>query len=187
MSMGTESSDQSIEMFVGGLVLDPSTQAPVVLLKDEGGTVCLPIWIGVAEATSIASSLKQIAIERPLSHDLMYAALVELGARIERVLVTDLRDATYFAEIILTVGERVVVLDARPSDAIALALRCSAPIYVAVAVLDRAKVKVTVVSESMSPPAEEGQEGKANFSEVAPEKWSEILDGLDPDDFKYKQ
>ncbi|WKZ56410.1 MAG: bifunctional nuclease family protein [Bdellovibrionota bacterium] len=195
--MGDET---AVEMFVGGLVLDPNTQSPVVILKDESGEVCLPIWIGIAEATSIASAIKQINMQRPLTHDLMYDIFGELGVRVERVLITELRESTYFAELVLAHGDKVMVVDSRPSDAIAIALRASAPILVAQQVLDQAKVKVNVgpppaQGEEDQPQGEQGegqaadaipQQGGQDFTQVDREKWNDLLESLDPDDFKYK-
>lgn len=197
--------ETAIEMYVGGLVLDPSTQAPIVVLKDESGQVALPIWIGMAEATSIASAIKGVPLARPLTHDLMYSALVELGVSIQRVMITELKESTYFAELVISHGDRVIVQDSRPSDAIALAIRASAPIYVAEKVLQQAKVAMeeskatgsqqanpstnessTGVSES-DDQAEQPEEGAASdFKSINKDKWEEILNQLDPDDFKYK-
>ena len=189
--------EAAIEMFVGGLVMDPTTQAPIVVLKDETGSVTLPIWIGITEATSIASAIKQIAMARPLTHDLFYDLLQQLGITVQRIVITELRESTYFAELILGQGDKVFVLDARPSDAIAMALRASAPIYVAQQVLDQAKIAFAsqgeVVPSSSArgegTTAEEGIEGEpssSDFQAVDKAKWEEILSQLDPDDFKYK-
>jgi len=200
------SKEAVVEMFVGGLVLDPNTQAPVVVLKDESGELALPIWIGVAEATSIASAIKQLAMQRPLTHDLMQNALDELGVKVQRVVITDLKDSTYFAELTLSQGERVFTLDARPSDAIGIALRSEAPIFVAQAVLDQAKMNFSLPPGSTeSPSREEGGAGAAeehahegegqepapeeqdkDFRHIDKDKWNDILSELDPDDFKYK-
>ena len=189
--------EAAIEMFVGGLVMDPTTQAPIVVLKDETGSISLPIWIGITEATSIASAIKQIAMARPLTHDLFYDLLQQLGMTVQRIVITELRESTYFAELILGQGDKAFVLDARPSDAIAMALRASAPIYVAQQVLDQAKVAFAsqgeAVPQSSHPgegeSAEEGGEGESpssDFQAVDKAKWEEILSQLDPDDFKYK-
>ena len=132
--------DSAIEMYVGGLVLDPNTQAPVVVLKDETGELHLPIWIGVAEATSIATAIKELEMARPLTHDLMLDIISEAGMRVERIMITALKDSTYYSELILARGERAVIFDARPSDAIAVALRASAPIFVAEEVLKKAQI-----------------------------------------------
>lgn len=192
------SRETAIEMFVGGLVLDPSTQAPVIILKDESGKVQLPIWIGIAEATSIASVIKQLKMARPLTHDLMNDIMGQVGVQLERVVITDLKESTYYAELILSMGEKAIILDCRPSDAIALALRSSAPIFVADAVLAQARVAAEEAGhEEGSAEAqggEEGAEGAAekefpegkDFTNIDKDKWNEILKDLDPDDFKYK-
>lgn len=193
------SSDTAIEMFVGGLVLDPNTQAPVVILKDESGEIALPIWIGVAEATSIASAIKQVNMARPLTHDLMYDMIQELGARVQRIVITELKDSTYFAELVLSHGDKAMILDSRPSDAIGIALRASAPIYVARSVIEQAKVTFSTVRGGGEPPTAEGEGAKSpdkeappeeepatNFNDIDKDKWNDLLDSLDPDDFKYK-
>lgn len=187
----------AIEMFVGGLLLDPNTQAPVVVLKDETGQVSLPIWIGVPEATSIASALKQVTMTRPLTHDLMADIFNELSVRVERVVITDLKDSTYFAELVLSSGDKALILDSRPSDAIGIALRAHAPIYVTQAVIDQAQIQFPQ-GLPVPPNQEQMQEGKGEEEEpesvektgvqdIAKDKWSDILDSLDPDDFKFKQ
>ena len=179
--------------------MDPATQAPIVVLKDESGQVTLPIWIGMAEATSIASAIKQVTMARPLTHDLMYDLLLDLGVTVQRVVITELKDSTYFAELILGQGEKALILDSRPSDAIALALRASAPIYVAQQVLEQAKVAFTsptaapvpVEPQATESPATEEEKSveddqSKDFRSIDKEKWEEILGQLDPDDFKYK-
>ena len=185
----------AVEMFVGGLLIDPNTQSPVVVLKDETGEIGLPIWIGPAEATSIASALKGLALNRPLTHDLMLTSLQELGAKVERIMITELKDATYFAELVISKGDKVTVLDCRPSDAIAMAVRTSAPIYVAQKVLDQAKVQlppddqtVSGESEVIEPDAvdEGGKRARDDLSTIDKDKWKDILEELDPNDFKYK-
>jgi len=204
--------DRAIEMFVGGLVLDPNSQAPVVVLKDESGNVCLPIWIGPAEATSIASAIKQVPMARPLTHDLMMEIINGLQAKVERIMITELKDSTYFAELVITFGDKALIYDARPSDAIALAIRASAPIYVNQTVLEQAKISferkdvdgVTSETNDSSNTAgdadadaaeteavteeapESGSKFGADFNALSKERWTEVLDDLDPDDFKYK-
>jgi bifunctional DNase/RNase len=184
-------------MFVGGLMLDPNSQTPVVILKDESGENCLPIWIGAAEATSIASAIKQVSLPRPLTHDLMHEMLGELGVKVKRIIITELRDATYLAEMVLSQGDRVVVLDTRPSDAIGIAVRADAPIFVARQVLEQAKISLKAAHggaegeggegvPSEPGPSEEGALGGDEFSDINKEKWSEILNSLDAEDFKYK-
>jgi bifunctional DNase/RNase len=198
--------DTAVEMFVGGLVLDPSNQAPIVVLKDATGQVTLPIWIGIPEATSIASAIKQVVMPRPLTHDLFYELLLDLGVTVQRVVITELKDSTYYAELVLGQGDRVTILDSRPSDAIAMALRAHAPIYVAQQVLDQAKIAFanmpTTGPTEPPPPADsstseesaEAGEGESeavadpskDFQSIDKDKWQEILNQLDPEDFKYK-
>lgn len=199
--------ESAVEMFVGGLVLDPATQAPIVVLKDETGQITLPIWIGIPEATSIASAIKQVTMARPLTHDLFYDLLHEVGVTVLRVVITELKESTYFAELVLGQGDRVLILDSRPSDAIAMALRGSAPIYVAQAVLDQAKVAfghsdpLAQAGGSQEEPggteqgeapageagSDETEEGPSkDFTGVDKDKWEELLSKLDPEDFKYK-
>ena len=197
------SSEKAIEMFVGGLVLDPNTQAPVIVLKDESGDLALPIWIGVAEATSIASAIKQVAMARPLTHDLMHNIFGEIGVKVRRVIITDLKDSTYFAELIVSYGDRALIFDTRPSDAIAIALRAAAPIFVAQKVLDQAKVMFPAPAEggekrNGGDEADADKSQSDNEANIPPrgesvafdpndkEKWSDILEDLDPEDFKYK-
>ncbi len=190
---------EAIEMFVGGLVLDPNNQHPVVILKDESGAITLPIWIGVAEATSIASALKSLALPRPLTHDLFMAVFTQLGVRVNRVVITELKDSTYFAELILQVGDQALIMDSRPSDALAIAVRASAPIFVSSHVIDAVqagkapKAPPRAGSSKETPPAEgEAEELAADepeasdLSQVDRTKWRDILDDLDPDDFKHK-
>ncbi len=189
--------DDAIEMFVGGLVLDPGTQAPIVVLKDEQNQFCLPIWIGMAEATSIATILKDIKLARPMTHDLMYEAMQQANMTVQRVMITELKEATYFADLVLSHGDRVIILDSRPSDAIAMALRASAPIFVSKDVLEQAKVAVVTdpasleekkdkVGGSVEEMVLEKNADHKDFNTIDKNKWNEILTDLDPDDFKYK-
>lgn len=164
-----------ILMTVGGLTLDPVTKTPIVILKDSENKLNLPIWIGLLEATAMATELEGIKMARPMTHDLLRDVLRELGGVVECVEVTDLRENTYYAMINVEVGGRHVTIDSRPSDAISLALRTQSPIYVAKKVLE---------SSSVLQQAEEGQE--QNLSNVSRDKWSEILEKMTADDFKYK-
>ncbi len=158
-----------IEMSIKGLMVDPITSAPIVLLRDEAGTRMLPIWIGVFEANAIALQVENVAPPRPMTHDLLKQVIGDLRGHVERVVVTDLREGTFYAMIHLRVDEHLVLVDSRPSDAIALALRAKAPIFVEEAVLEQAK---TTESGSERPDADKLQQ------------W---LESLDPDDLgKYK-
>ena len=167
--------DNFIRMTVGGLTLDPVTKTPIVILKDSDNKLNLPIWIGLLEATAMATELEGIKMARPMTHDLLRNLLDELGGQVESIEVTELRDNTYYALIHLDVGPKHVSIDARPSDAISLALRTKSPIYVAKQVLE---------SSSVLQQMEEGKE--QNLSGVSPDKWAEILEKMAPDDFKYK-
>jgi bifunctional DNase/RNase len=167
--------EDCILMSVGGLTLDPVTKTPIVVLKDSDNKLNLPIWIGLLEATAMATELEGIKMARPMTHDLLSTVIGELGAAVESVEVTDLRDNTYFATVNLRVEKRSVAIDSRPSDAISLALRTKSPIYVAKKVLE---------ASSVLQQAEEGKE--QNLSNVSRDKWAEILEKMAPEDFKYK-
>jgi bifunctional DNase/RNase len=128
-----------IEMTIKGLTVDPITNMPIVILKDKDGKRALPIWVGVFEANAIALQIENVETPRPMTHDLLRNIITDLDGSVDRVVVNDLRDNTFYAVIHLTVrGERVAV-DSRPSDAIALALRTRAPILVEESVIDNAK------------------------------------------------
>jgi len=167
--------NDSIQMAVGGLTLDPVTKTPIVILKDSENKLNLPIWIGLLEATAMATELEGIKMARPMTHDLLNNILRDLGGVVESVKITELKENTYYALIYLNVGGRELAIDSRPSDAIALALRTKSPIYVAKEVLE---------ASSILQQAEEGKEPV--FTNVSKEKWAEILQNMSPDDFKYK-
>jgi len=128
-----------VSMSIKGLMLDPVSNSPIVVLKDEEEKFFLPIWVGIFEANAIALQLENITTPRPMTHDLLRNMINELDAQVTRVVINDLRDATFFAQIRVLVGGKTLEVDARPSDAIALALRTEAPIYVAQSVLDQAQ------------------------------------------------
>ena len=166
---------QLVAMSIKGLMLDPVSNSPIVVLKDEEEKFFLPIWVGIFEANAIALQLENVATPRPMTHGLLRDAIAQLDARVTRVIINDLRDSTFFAQIRMLINrdgtDKLLELDARPSDAIALALRTDAPIFVAQSVLDQA--------QTISPEAadEEPDEEKR-------QKWFE---GLGPDDLgKYK-
>lgn len=169
-----------VQMSVGGLTLDPVTKTPIVVLKDDAESINLPIWIGLLEATSMATELEGIKMARPMTHDLLKNLLEHFGAHVESIEVTALRENTFYAVIyILLNGERLAV-DSRPSDAISLALRTGSPIYVAREVLEAS----SVLSEGGE---EEGPDAPSrDLSDVSREEWDKILEKLDPEDFKYK-
>jgi bifunctional DNase/RNase len=158
-----------IEMTIKGLMVDPVTNLPIVILKDKEGERVLPIWVGIFEANAIALQIENIATPRPMTHDLLRNVITDLDGQVDRVVVSDLKENTFYAVIHLTVrGERIAV-DARPSDAIALALRTHAPILVEESVIDSAKT-VDFASD------------RADNERL--QKW---LESLDPDELgKYK-
>jgi bifunctional DNase/RNase len=128
-----------IEMTIKGLMVDPITNMPIVILKDKQGDRVLPIWVGIAEANAIALQIENVATPRPMTHDLLRNIITDLDGQVDRIVVSDLKDNTFYAIIHLTVrGERIAV-DSRPSDAIALALRTRSPIMVEETVIDNAK------------------------------------------------
>jgi uncharacterized protein len=128
-----------IEMTIKGLMVDPITNTPIVILKDKDGDRVLPIWVGVFEANAIALQIENVSTPRPMTHDLLRNIITDLDGRVDRVVVSDLKDSTFFAVIHLTVKREEIAVDARPSDAIALALRTRAPILVEESVIDNAK------------------------------------------------
>jgi bifunctional DNase/RNase len=128
-----------IEMTIKGLMIDPITNMPIIILRDNDGQRMLPIWVGVFEANAIALQLEAVQTPRPMTHDLMKNLMDEVGAKIERVVVCDLRDNTFYATIYLKTPERLIPVDARPSDAIALALRTESPILVEESVIEGAQ------------------------------------------------
>ncbi|HJS50781.1 MAG TPA: bifunctional nuclease family protein [Pyrinomonadaceae bacterium] len=126
-----------VEVKIGALIMDPNTNTPIVVLKGIESETVLPIWVGAFEANAIALEIEKIVPQRPMTHDLLRNVIIECGLRASRVIVTDLLDNTFYASVELTDdNEDLVTMDARPSDAIALALRLDCPIYVRQKVLD---------------------------------------------------
>ena len=151
-----------VPMSIKGLMLDPVSNSPIVVLKDDDEKFFLPIWVGIFEANAIALQLENITTPRPMTHDLLRNMIGELDARVARIVINDLRDSTFFAQIRLVAGTRTLEVDARPSDAIALALRTEAPIFVSQSVLDQA--------QTISPEAEDQDEKmKKWFESLSPE------------------
>jgi bifunctional DNase/RNase len=128
-----------IQMTIKGLMIDPITNMPIIILRDDEGQRMLPIWVGVFEANAIALQLEDVQTPRPMTHDLMKNILEKMGGHIERVVVCDLRDNTFYATIYLRSASGVLAVDARPSDAIALALRTESPILVEESVIEGAR------------------------------------------------
>jgi uncharacterized protein len=158
-----------IEMVIKGLMIDPITNMPIVILRDKEGQRVLPIWVGAFEANAIALQIENVDTPRPMTHDLLRNVIRDLKASVQKIVVSDLKENTFYALIHLIVNGEALAIDARPSDAIALALRTSAPIFVEEHVIDHAKT-VDLAPE------------KAGSERL--QKW---LENLDPDDLgKYK-
>ena len=128
-----------IEMTIKGLMVDPITNTPIVILRDKDGQRVLPIWVGIFEANAIALQIENISTPRPMTHDLLRNVIQDLKATVQKIVVCDLQDNTFYALIYLARNGDTLAIDARPSDAIALALRTRAPIFVEDTVIDNAK------------------------------------------------
>ena len=139
-----------VEMKIRGLMMDPVTNMPIVVLKDAGGTAILPIWVGIYEANAIALEIEKVQTPRPMTHDLLKNLLLGLNVRVHKVVVNDLRDDTFFALIYMERDGHVLSMDSRPSDALALALRVDCPIFVDEEVLKNSKVSSAVSEKSTS-------------------------------------
>ncbi len=164
-----------IEMKVAGITVDPFSNTPIVILKENEGNKALPIWIGVLEASAIAAELGNVKPPRPMTHDLLKNILSNLNVTVEKIEVNDLKDNTFYATIHLVAGGENLAIDARPSDAMALALRTESPIY----------VSEEVIKESRTIDLDKAM--KSGASKEDADKWSEILENLSPEDFgKYK-
>ena len=158
-----------IEMTIKGLMVDPDTNMPIVILRDKDGEKVLPIWVGLFEANAIALQIENVSTPRPMTHDLLRNVISDLKASVQKIVVCDLQENTFYALIYLSLNGDTVAIDARPSDAIALALRTRAPIFVEDSVIDNAKT-VSISSDK-------------NDAERL-HKW---LESLDPEDLgKYK-
>jgi hypothetical protein len=158
-----------IEMTIKGLMVDPVTNMPIIILRDDAGDRVLPIWVGIFEANAIALQIENVATPRPMTHDLLRNIIQDLDGAVQKIVVSELKESTFFAVIHLAVRGEPILIDARPSDAIALALRTKAPIYVEEDVIDNAK-------------ALDGAPERADSERL--QKW---LESLDSDDLgKYK-
>ena len=138
-----------VEMKIRGLMMDPVTNMPIVILKDAGGDAVLPIWVGIYEANAIALEIEKVTTPRPMTHDLIKNLLIGLDAQVRKVVVTDLRDDTFFAVIWLEREGQIISIDSRPSDALALALRLDCPIFVEDQVLKTSKL-ASLISERVT-------------------------------------
>jgi uncharacterized protein len=160
-------------MAISGLTVDPLTNSPIVILKEIDGDQTLPIWIGLLEATAIASELEGVKFSRPMTHDLLKNIMEMIDLEVLKIEVCDLKNNTYYALIHLKLGEKELSIDARPSDALALSLRVNAPIYVSDEVISQSS-RIDLKAE----PEDKSEQGK---------KWQEVLERLNPEDFgKYK-
>ncbi|MDO8444792.1 MAG: bifunctional nuclease family protein [Deltaproteobacteria bacterium] len=160
------------EMEVKGLTLDPLSSMPIILLKEVAGRQTIPIWIGILEASAIAAELEKITLSRPMTHDLLNNIIYTLGAQVIRIEVNDIKDNTFYATVFLKKGrgKKEIAVDARPSDAIALALRSDSPIFVSKKVIERSRR----IDLSGKAGAEKGN-------------WEGVLEKLSPEHFgKYK-
>ena len=156
-------------MVISGLTVDPLTNSPIVILKEIDGERTLPIWIGLLEATAIASELEGIKFSRPMTHDLLKSVMELMEVQVNKVEVCDLKDNTYYALIHMTHNGEEISIDARPSDALALSLRCGAPIFASENAIDKS-MRIDLQGE----PEDTSDEGK---------RWLEILEKINPDDF----
>lgn len=137
----------SVEVRIRGLMMDPSTSMPIVVLKDVASETVMPIWVGIFEANAIALEIEKVATPRPMTHDLTRNLIRNLNARLERVVISELKDDTFYAKLWLQQGSDPLVIDARPSDALALALRADCPIYVTDEVMQKAKLNTSGQAE----------------------------------------
>ncbi len=158
-----------VEMTIRGLMMDPVTNMPIVILKDVASDTVLPIWVGVYEANAIALEIEKVTTPRPMTHDLIRNVLTGLETNVRRVVVTDLRDDTFFAVIWLERSGEMVSVDARPSDALAVALRVDCPIFVDEIVLKNSKITANPLDK------------------ISPEELRRYLESLNDEDLgKYK-
>jgi hypothetical protein len=162
-----------ISVNVFGLALDSSTQVPLLILKDKQEQYVLPIWIGVMEAVAISIALNEIKMPRPMTHDLYINTICSLGLRLVRVEIVELREGTFYAELVLRRNKQYRRIDARPSDAVALALRSGGPILVREGVFEAVE-------------QDRGHGYEIGVNEEGAQKWTDLLKGLDLDDLKYK-
>jgi len=163
---------KEIEFKIKGLMMDPVTNSPIVVLQDASSDTLLPIWVGIFEANAIALQIEKVDTPRPMTHDLIKGLLNHLNAKVTKIVVTELKDNTFYALIFLSVNGKVITVDARPSDAIALALRTDSPIYVTDDVLAKS---ASTTSPTLS------------AERSSPEDIKRWLENLNPEDLgKYK-
>jgi uncharacterized protein len=162
-----------LKAVIAGMTMDPATNTPIIILKTEEGDQTVPIWIGLLEATSIASALQNVKFDRPMTHDLFKNFVEMQGITVSSIEVCDLQDNTFYARINFLSQDQSFSMDARPSDAIGIALRFEAPIFIDQDVIAKARP-----FEADAEAADDSEEGR---------KWKEYLENLSPEDFgKYK-
>ena len=172
-----------VEVRVHGLGTEPKTQQHVVLLRETDGTRVLPIFVGPCEAQAIARLVKKESFPRPLTHDLLAMLVEGLHAKVQRVVITELRDGTYYASLLLARGQEMLSVDARPSDSIAVALRAEAPLYVNEELLQSPPER-PAVSDDPDDPSGPGESPEAPLTdEQKAELLRRYLENLDPEDF----
>ena len=158
-----------VKMEIKGLLMDPVSNMPVVILRDRDDGLFLPIWVGIFEANAIALEMEKVATPRPMTHDLLKNVLAELDTRVERIVITELKENTFYARIHLTRGDTSWKVDSRPSDAIALALRSKADIFVEEEVLEKSRTL------------------RSDGEQTDPERLKKWLEEVNPDDLgKYR-
>ncbi len=163
---------KEIEFKIKGLMMDPLTNTPIVVLQDTTSDTLLPIWVGIFEANAIALQIEKLDTPRPMTHDLIKGLLNHLDAQVTKIVVTELKDNTFYALIFLEVGGKTITVDSRPSDAIALALRTDSPIFVT----DEVIIKSSTAST-----------GTLSAERSSPEEIRQWLENLNPEDLgKYK-
>ncbi|MGH7701425.1 MAG: bifunctional nuclease family protein [Gemmatimonadales bacterium] len=163
-----------VEVRVAHLGLDRTTNTPVVILQEQQGERVLPIWIGPAEASAIAMELAGVKFSRPLTHDLLKQVIVGLGADLRKVIITQVKDNTYYAELHIYRGDAVIQIDARPSDSIAVALRLKAPIFTSDNLLELTSIETTDVTP---------EPGAGGTEPLDADSLKNYLQNLDPEDF----
>ncbi len=164
-----------IEMRVSGLAIDPLTNTPIVILKDMEEKMAVPIWIGLFEASAIATELEKVSFSRPMTHDLLHNILESLDVKVTKIEINDLKDNTFFANICFLKDGKDIIVDSRPSDAIAIALRENAPIFVDEKVVEKSRKLDLSDKKGMS------------LDKLKEENLEEFLESLSPEDFgKYK-
>ncbi|BDQ32821.1 bifunctional nuclease family protein [Pseudodesulfovibrio portus] len=160
-----------VEIF--GMALDEKGKSPIIVLKDEGDTRVLPIWIGAMEAMSISMAINKVEFHRPMTHDLLLNVIKHLGGTVNRVEITDIENGTFYAEIVVETEKETRRIDSRPSDAVALAVRAECPIFAGEDVLDQAGAPFPEHAETV-------------LTTENSDKWLEELDKLSEDEIKYK-